>query len=71
MPEFLAAARPEVGLAGLQGASEGLLVHVGHHEHLERVSVLHHGGNQAACVELEGRGGEFGHDSLGRRGVLY
>ena len=41
-PELLATAAPEPGPAGGQGATERLLVHIGHGEHLAADGVLHH-----------------------------
>jgi len=55
VPESLPAARPEVCLAGFQGALQGFGIHVGYHEYLEGVDILHHGRDQAAFVEFEGR----------------
>ena len=52
-PQLAARAAPEVHLARLPRAREGLLVHVGEREHLAGARVLHHARHEALVVEAD------------------
>ena len=54
LPELLAAAAKEPGVARLQRLLEGFLVHVGQHEHLA-VLLLHDSRHEALLVKLDHR----------------
>ena len=54
LPELLAAAAEEPGVARLERLLEGFLVHVGQHEDLA-VLLLHDGGHEALLVEFDHR----------------
>ena len=54
VPQFLAAAAPEVRLAGFAGlALQGFGVHPGHHEDLGGGGILDHGRDQAPFVKAK------------------
>src|SRR2546423_768599 len=55
VPELLARAAEEVGLAGLPRARESLFVHVGEREHLARARVLHDAWHETVLVECDCR----------------
>lgn len=72
-PEFLAGARPVGGVAGGEGAFEGLLIHEGDHEDFMGIGIDGDGGDESGGVEFKGEGGaEFGFFGSGHgEGLLF
>ena len=66
LPQRLAASRPEVDAAALDGPGEGLVVHPAEHEDAAAHRILDDGGNQTVLVPVDFRG----HETVARSATL-